>query len=540
MRYFIIALLFAPSALLFGQNQQSFSHQELTDDTRYVMELFESTHPDPYTSFGGRLAFQTFFQDVLENIPKEGLDAMAYYNRIKPFFAQLGDGHSQAYIPKEASQSSTRYYSPIKLTQTSDEIFIISARPGYEDLIGAKIRQVEGRSVKTLIDATNLLKPTENEAGSKRNLISILASNRYFDDVFHEDLDQLLYTLEKADGEVVEAFIEYKETIDVRRGGEWIEGPVYNIPESDAPFYSGFLKGDKIAYFRIKEFNGREGFEFLRTWGRNDLKDHLAKFYKSYMKEAMPKNIDEAIMQVPSMTECTYNLLKEMDAKNCHDMIIDLRDNGGGWSAMGEIMYYLLYGDSYFEKDFPITFATRLSETHLQLTDLTIDSYNHKYETNYRLGDYRIDAVGGGKSDQEKREDFFSQYDNGEYSFLPLIEKIPANKTNSPTIYVLVNGGTISAAYHAMYYLWHLGATVVGTPPAQSGNAFVDGCSWQLPNTGIKGNISRTAQIFFPDDQEMGRLFTPEISISWEIYSKYVFSQNTGIQIIAEIKGNRK
>ena len=63
-----------------------------------------------------------------------------------------------------------------------------------------------------------------------------------------------------------------------------------------------------------------------------------------------------------------------------------------------------------------------------------------------------------------------------------------------------------------MYHLWHWGGNIVGVLSAQAGNSFVDMTPFKLPRTGLSGYISRTAQIFFPDDIKKGKVFLPDFN----------------------------
>ncbi len=89
---------------------------------------------------------------------------------------------------------------------------------------------------------------------------------------------------------------------------------------------------------------------------------------------------------------------------------------------------------------------------------------------------------------------------------------------------------TFSASFHFLYFLSEIGnATIVGVPPSQAGNAFMESTFFELPLTKTTGSISNAMQIFFPHNKNQGKIFTPDFSMTWDDFTKYEFDENAEI-----------
>jgi hypothetical protein len=107
-------------------------------------------------------------------------------------------------------------------------------------------------------------------------------------------------------------------------------------------------------------------------------------------------------------------------------------------------------------------------------------------------------------------------------------------------VYVLVNYNTYSAAFHYMFYLWKMGATVVGLPSKQAPNTYMEMTPFELPRTGLKGSISNSLQMFLPVDDPRANQFTPDLMPTYEDYKRYNFNTATELLYLLDyIKGKK-
>ena len=92
---------------------------------------------------------------------------------------------------------------------------------------------------------------------------------------------------------------------------------------------------------------------------------------------------------------------------------------------------------------------------------------------------------------------------------------------------MLTDPDTFSAAFHYAFFLWKMGATVVGVPCAQAPNTYMELTLFGLPRTKLKGSVSNTLQMFLPDDDPRAKVFYPDLMPTYEDYKRYDFDDNT-------------
>ena len=54
-------------------HETHLKREMLIEDVRQLGDILESTHPDPYTHGGGRIAFHRRLHELLNAIPKDGM-----------------------------------------------------------------------------------------------------------------------------------------------------------------------------------------------------------------------------------------------------------------------------------------------------------------------------------------------------------------------------------------------------------------------------------------------------------------------------------
>ena len=108
-------------------------------------------------------------------------------------------------------------------------------------------------------------------------------------------------------------------------------------------------------------------------------------------------------------------------------------------------------------------------------------------------------------------------------------------------IYVLTGPNTFSAAFHYAFFLWKMGAKVVGVTSTQAPNTYMEETPFELPRTKLKGSISNTLQLFLPVDDPRAKDFTPDLMPTYEDYKRYNFDDNTiPLYLMDYIKGQKE
>ena len=512
--------------------QDRLTRDEAREDLRYLFSALEETHPDPFSAFGGRVNFKSRTAALLEAVTDNGLATAELYDIVRPLFGELSDGHTYVNSPPTAASSGAASHLPVRFGIATDGVFVKSAVPPYETLIGYRLLTVQGVSIQRAAELAAAVFPAENRFGAMRWLLRFLGSDRGARRVFPGVEGSLLVQLAGPDGEPVETRLPYRLEAAAGREVGWVQNRWESIEAGSGPFHWQILDDASVGYLRVSSIQGREAFEELKAVGRQDLQEQMARYYERFEREAMPAALDAALEGVPCFTEAARELLTSMRERRSERLILDLRGNGGGWSTLITPFLVLAYGDRYLSYDYPVTFATRISPSYLELTGRTLAQLNAELGSDYELGDYLIEEEKSIAS-QMSRDEYASELEPYACGLADLVRSLEGRPVYSPEVLVLVDPATFSAAYHFAYRVWHLGAKIVGVPSSQAGNAFVDVTPFELPRSKLSGSIARTAQILFPGDE--GRVMIPDFPMTWRDFAAYAFDEHAEVRFALDL-----
>jgi len=489
----------------------AISQERLIEGVWQLVDIIESTHPDPYIRGGGRVAFHRRLQHLLEAIPPEGLTRDEFIRLLRPFIGAIGDSHTAIW---------TRYQStgrgiPLRFDVVEQLLYVADVPQGLDkDLIGATLVSVEGVPLAELIERQGRLR-AENEYHALDILtFESLLYKPYMQDLLPEwqDTSPVTVDLRLATGEIRTLSFDLTQTIGVHHTPE----TQVTLPRSNAAglVYNFHDAERTIAYLRV---------------------DHMT----NYRERCELLNGSPAYCgTIPSATETFRDLVIDMEAAGSETLIIDLRDNDGGDAAMSDILIYFLHGkDTLLSvKAAPLARGggevTRYSELFLEPSGRSIEEVNQGRAVPLRVGDYDFSFD---FSDDPERfqailpqapaiiEDivrtmptFYAEYEAGTYAGFYTPDKVV----------VLVTPGTFSAGFDMLSYLYEAGAILIGTPSGQAGNCFGNGRLWHLKHSGIEGIISTKYEVRFPGNPEMGRVLPMHYPLTYEKLASYGFDPN--------------
>jgi hypothetical protein len=539
----IVYLLFSVLviSLLYSQEEKVFSREELIKDCRQLAQSLESAHPDPYINGAGKIAFHRRLQNTLQAIPAEGMTLNEFYKLLLPFVAAVRDGHTAIVNPE--NQQNPEPGLPIGFNIVEEILYVDSVyNKAHEPLLGAKLISVEGVPFAELKEHQKKTWGYDNEYANLRNLQRSLSIKR--------GLDILLP--EWKEGEKIKAIFQLhtgkQEECEFALPDEMPANPIapktkVNLPSVEkTDFVYNFMDEEKrIALLRIDSMMSyREAFEWFSTLGLSWVKKSAEQAYERFNGIDAPEDLKETIAGIPSATETFRLLVEEMKKYKTGVLLIDLRENTGGNSAMSDILLYFLFGhealssldsgyqivkysDLYFDNYKKNSLDEINQDRDFRLTE---NDYNFKSEYEYKLG-----AVDKKARDEELNEylklmpTFEKEYRSGKYSGFYLPEHVV----------VLCSPRTASSGFLMMSSLYHLGATVVGTPSAQAGNCFGDILIYKFNNTGIIGYVSHKRFVEFPDDAEKGQVLRPHYELSYEKLASYNFDPNAEVLFALEV-----
>ncbi len=237
----------------------------------------------------------------------------------------------------------------------------------------------------------------------------------------------------------------------------------------------------------------------------SDLDRLLKMVYDNILKQPMPENQDDAIAALPSFHETFAGMLVEMKNAGAPYLVIDLRNNDGGFTPIIFRTLYQLWGERYHTTPLGAQFYTMVSPLYMQKFSTTLEEFNAVRGNDYDFGDFIFSESGKN----------------------PQVDTSAGGAIYTPDrVFVLTDPGTFSAAFHYAFYLWKMGATIVGIPSAQAPNTFMENTFFTLPYTGLEGSISNAAQVFLPADDPRAKIFWPDIMLTGDDYRRYGFDRH--------------
>ncbi len=539
----LLAWLLIPACCAFARSDDQpvhLTHEQAAHDTKTFLHLLEATHADPYSNLGGKVAFKQKAQELIRDLPGDGVSVPELADRLAGFIAPLRDGHTTVRGSRERWHDTSPGLA-VQFAIASDGLLISGSDiTELKDARGYKLISVNGYSLNQLMEKMSTQVAAENIYGSYVGLTIALKSYKLLHNLI-PDLDQsqgVTYTIESPAGKRVDRKISWDGNHSAD-SGQWASKPVRwaALDRSDAPFYFRFLDSGRTAYFRVANMMPREGYEISQKYHVGNLKELLAQYYKAH-KQDMPEDVDAALQGIPSLFEQGTLLLKEMKRRNTPSLVIDLRGNGGGSTPTIVPFFYQMFGDAYFGRKTDAEFLQVKSALYLEKYNSSVEQEREK-DPNFELGEYVFSRETPGTA-EEKRNKKLAEWRERGMSFVPALDALAGKPIyRPPKIAVLCDPGTFSAAFQAAFLLHEMRAVLVGVPPAQSPNAFMEGTEYVLPESRIRGYISNGMQMYLPKDPRANVLH-PDYEVTAAVYTKYGFDEETSLRYAIDILDSGK
>jgi hypothetical protein len=528
-------LLIATGYVAAQEQPAKLTRGQLVSDAKVFFGDLEATHPDPYTNLGGKVAFKKKAEQLIRDLPADGLRSPEFTDRLSAFLAPLKDGHTRMRGARERWQDPAPKLA-VQFQIASDGLLISSFDlPELNGTRGYKLLAVNSHSVSGLMSRMAAEVATENDYGTYVGLTIALRSSKLLKNLL-PDLDGaegVTYQLQAPDGSAITRKLSW-DGEHPAEPEKWAVKPERHSPfeHSDEDFYYRFLPSGESAYLRIANMMPREGYEIIQKYHVGNLKEFLDQYYSSRKKQ-QPSDPEEAMRGIPSLFEIATNLLHEMKKKNTANLIIDFRGNGGGSTPTIAPFFYEMYGDAYFGRHSEAEFLQVKSPLYLAKYNTSVEQEKEK-DPNFELGEYEFTGNEAG-TPQEKRNKKLSEWKEKGMSFVPALEALDGKPLYTPKkVIVLCDAGTFSAAFQATFILHEMGAKLVGVPPAQSPNAFMEATEFVLPASGIKGYISNGMQLYVPNDPRVNTLH-PDFETTFATFIKYQADEDTPVRFALDL-----
>ena len=425
---FAIPLLLLLSTINAQLTSTKFSKKELNEDFSFLISSIEGTHPNPYTIIS-KAKFEKQVKKVKENF-KDSLTLKEYYRLVSPLVASLQDGHTRLLFPGKKILNQDDYLFPFIVKSSIDKPYLKITEhidSAYNKIpVGAEILSINKLSSKNIIH--KIIENTSGESNSYRlkmgtdfSMFSILLSAYY--DFNQNDFD-----------------IVYR--------------------------YNGKTSRIKVDAITIPEMN-----EIFKKKANTQTKKEEVKDYDFHLKP----EIKTAIITFNYMTDqkSFQEFLKDSFLKikenNIENLIIDIRENGGGNSALGnDLLQYIS----------PVPFS-QYKETIIKYSQLQKDFYKLYCEKD---------------SNNCNTYNYIKNKSNGTFDTISNISSTTPNPINNRfigDIYLLTSTKTYSSAMNfAQTFKHYKIGEIIGEETGGWIVSYGDYIPTELPNTKLKLNIS--------------------------------------------------
>ncbi len=535
--------------LAFNSANAQIPTDSIVADFNEFVRLLEETHPDPYTNYGGKPFFRLEAMDTRFGLIEDSVtssDELA--RRITKFLAPLEDGHTNIDMGFSSffEEREPEMGAPIDFRPISDGVVINSITSEYKDLLGSRLIAIEGIPLKEICTNLAEYRTAENEIG-RINLfcfINGLSPNELRKAIPDMRQDSITFQLQTPEGKQMNLTLPL---IDKYGSGSNIE---LSSVELTKPFPSQgnlsylFVDDKKnTMYFRSSQIISRDALEIMINRGM-DVGQYLKRTYMQFNEDDMPNDVNKALAKIPSFSDEFGKMLQVMKKSKSKNLIIDLRGNSGGFTPITLPTLYQLWGDKYLEEAprFGIKFIQLFSPLYMKKMNISMEQLNAEMQdSGLILGDY-ISTSEDDYSPEEISDEFRDRMIEQMASSVK--DKLMAQHGKpvyTPEhVYVLINPTTYSAAFHYAFFLWKMGATVVGLPSKQAPNTYMEATPFELPRTNLKGNISNSLQLFMPNDDPRAHQFTPDLMPTYEDYKHYNFDMNTELLFLLDYIKNQE
>jgi hypothetical protein len=525
---------------------QRVNKDYLIQDIRQLTDILETSHPDPYSRSGGKIAFNERLHKLLISIPDSGMTNNKFQKLLLPFVASVGDGHTRIHVSYERNEIQPGGI-PLLFKIVEKSLYVAGVtEPKNEYLIGSLLLSVENISFKDIYTRVISLRGVDNEYGG----LTLLEGKDYL--WYKEQLQDLIPEWQNTDSITVKLRLaggeEKKITLStiLQMNNPPISTKTkINLPYTDkCEFNYDFLNSNpKIAILKVDGMIGfRENYELVGL--KNEYQLNGAKYYyKRFNEKDAPENETEIIQGIPSATEKFKSLVSKMKKSRTEVLIIDLRGDGGGNSTLGQFLVYYLYGKDALIKNLSGKTGyeiRKFSKLYFeQNQNETLNKINENSEVNLLSDDYWFEEL----DEKEAKKDSIDIYNEFDEFYKRISTFYKEYKSNAysgfycpPKVIVLCSPQTYSSGFTMMKMMHEMGATLIGTPSSQAGNNAGWILNYKLQNTGLNGWVACKYYTLFSDKIKNGT-YIPDYLLTYSKLSEYYYDPNAEIEYALEITG---
>ncbi len=407
------------------------SPSQMREDVDSLKSYLFHTHTDPFQYTSREILDEAFHK--LDNTIQKSLATWEFYLALNEVLVQIKDIHTRMWLPSRLDEYAQNggYYLPLSVSYLDSDIYILE--DGEEIIpMGSKLVSINRFPIDTIINKLFNLQYADGYADH--------ISRKMLEQNFRRHLSWILSV--KQWNSISYIPPDQQDTLFINypayHWGEWTPSVKKSLTTRKLNYFFHILSDHKTAYLRIASFSKGN-----------------SRQYKQFLKKAF-RSIQES---------------------HITDLIIDLRDNRGGYVDRGSELI------SYLAPE-PFLFVSHSVVRSSRLLSQKVTSQTNWYK-------FPIKPF---KKPFDRKLMGCSRKLPGTYDTLywePQNIKNPKLHFDGNT-YLLVNGLSMSNAaltHHALHRLDL--ATIIGEPSGCTGNAtFGHAARFILPNSKLKGSIS--------------------------------------------------
>jgi hypothetical protein len=437
---------------------------------------------------------------IKSNLSNFSPSRLEFERMLHGFLNHLRDGHTRILPTNE--YLATDAWLPFQCLVIPNGLLLGALPSKHQDLLGSRLIGINGLSTDVLAERASAILPSENQSGAYLQLSYLINKTT-----------QLGWIIGTKGPFVLNLLTANKQQLNLTLQPQ-VKPPIATELVSTAQSkiklpndYLGFTYLDdakSTMLFRLGLMQDRSTLQEMFRINPDMVPDFLNMLYRQWKGQAAPKDQVQAIQDLPLVSETFRTMLLSMKADKASNLIIDLRRRGGGNSGVGDKILKMLYGSSEVAR----TNANLISPLVLMQRGFTLEKYNQYYGTSLAYGDLHV----------------IKEFDN----------LFPDKPIYTPRVIVLVDESTFSASFDLMFALWRNGAQVVGVPPSQSPNCFIEIVQYTMSSTGLQAWISTKVMQYLPIDNNQAKTFIPNMMPDYEIYKHYNFDPETPLLMVLD------